>query len=160
MKSKIILTLSALLYVLLLLSCNSGHDYVFNHDNVYVMSLPSQSNQEHFLKKGGVSVVEVKSSKSSESKVQKIAELKYQDLVWDLESGFSKTDWEKMKKSFGSASGSPVLLHSSNSGMAAKALAYYLVKSGKSSVEEALKVAEEAGLPSSEKETLAALLKK
>lgn len=142
-----------------LVSCNSDHDYVFNHDNAYVMSLPSKSNQEHFLKKGGVVSLEVVPNQGH-SKVDKISGLKNREVSWEKEGNLSKENIQKVISAFNEAKGAPVLLHSSNPQIAAKTLAYYLHKSGKKSVDEALDIAVEAGLPKEERDSFKKQLQK
>lgn len=139
----------------LLISCNSGHDYVYNHDNIYVMSQPSQANQKHFLFKGGKNVIEVTSSTAEVA--NKIDGLNYSQFSWDGNQNPTPEQLKLIKEQLGAKE--PVLLHSSQANLAPMTLALYLFHSGQKTAQESLEIAREIGLTETGKKQLKSYLK-
>ena len=146
------------LYMLLLTSCQYGHDYVTTYENLYLMSTPTADNVRHFHDKGGLNVIEISDKNENERSFERVKGVTYKHFTDKNDKSISAETLAAISNYVTQRGQDKTLIHGDDINRVSFWFAHYLHTKKSQTAEEALKQAQELGLTESWEKNLKASL--
>lgn len=134
------------LFLLLLTSCQYGHDYVNTYENLYLMSAPSAENVKHFHDKGGLNVVEISDKNESERSFERVKGVTYKHFTDKSDKSISSENLTAISNYVTQLGQDKTIIHSDDISRVSFWLAHYLKSKKGQTAENAIKQAQDFGL--------------